>query len=98
MPACRIHFQFPLHNAFALTAHKTQAITLPETSLYLNNQMFAPGQAYVAISICQSWEDIQILSLTANAFLVDERVKKNMIDWNKYQVKYYPFIKINSTM
>lgn len=76
MPACRIHFQFLLHNAFDLTAHKTQAITLPETSLYLNNQMFAPGQAYVAISICQSWEDIQILSLTANAFLVDERVKK----------------------
>ena len=74
VPACRI--QFSLQNAFALTVHKTQAITLPQTSLYLNDQMFSPGQAYVAISRCQSWNDIQILSLTPNSFLVDERVKK----------------------
>ena len=38
--------------------------------------MFSPGQAYVAISRCQSWDDIQILSLTTDAFLVDKRVKK----------------------
>ena len=74
MPSCRI--QFPLQNAFALTVHKTQSITLPQTSLYLDNQMFSPGQAYVAISRCQSWNDIQILALTADSFIVDERVKK----------------------
>ena len=62
MTASRI--QFPLQNAFALTVHKTQGITLPQTSLYLDNQMFSPGQAYVALSRCQSWNDIQILSLT----------------------------------
>ena len=38
IPACRI--QFPLQYAFALTVHKTQAITLPQTSLYLDHQMF----------------------------------------------------------
>ena len=59
--------------------HKTQGITLPQTSLYLDNQMFSPGQAYVAISRCQSWDDIQILSLTSNPFLVDERVKKEYL-------------------
>jgi len=73
-PACRI--QFPLQNAFALTAHKTQSVTLPQTSLYLDNQMFAPGQSYFTLSRCQSWNDIQILSLSPDAFLVDERVKK----------------------
>ena len=51
-PACRI--QFPLQNAFALTAHKTQSVTLPQTSLYLHNQMFAPDQSYVALSRCPS--------------------------------------------
>ena len=77
MPACRI--QFPLQNAFALTVHKTQAITLPQTSLYLNNQMFAKGQSYVALSRCKSWNDVKILALTPDAFLVDERIKKEYI-------------------
>ena len=65
-----------LQNAFALTAHKTQSVTLPQTSLYLHNQMFAPDQSYVALSRCQSWNDIQILSLSPDTFLVDERIKK----------------------
>ncbi len=38
-PACRI--QFPLQNAFASTVYKTQGITLPQTSLHLDNQIFA---------------------------------------------------------
>ena len=38
--------------------------------------MFSPGQAYVALSRCQSWEDVQILSLSIESFLVDKRVKK----------------------
>lgn len=42
-PASRC--QFPLQNAFALTVHKTQGLTLPEVSLSLDNQMFSAGQA-----------------------------------------------------
>ncbi len=49
-PASRC--QFPLQNAFALTVHKTQGLTLPEVSLSLDNQMFSAGQAYVALSWC----------------------------------------------
>ena len=63
-----IQMQYPLQNTFALTSHKAQSITLPQASLYLDNQMFAPGQAYVAISQCQSWDDIQILSLSPDTF------------------------------
>ena len=77
MPACRI--QFPLQNAFALTVHKTQAITLPQTSLYLDNQMFAQGQSYVTLSRCKSWNDVKILALTPDASLVDERIKKEYL-------------------
>ena len=38
--------------------------------------MFAKGQSYVALSRCKSWNDIKILALTSDAFLVDERIKK----------------------
>ena len=38
--------QFPLQNAFALTVHKTQGLTL-HTTVSLDTSMFANGQAYV---------------------------------------------------
>ena len=51
----------------------------PRTSLYLNNQMFARGQLYVALSRCKSWNDVKILALTPDASLVDERIKKEYL-------------------
>ncbi|GBB98754.1 hypothetical protein RclHR1_33040003 [Rhizophagus clarus] len=42
--------QFPLQNAFALTVHKTQSITLPHSTLLLDESIFACGQVYIAIS------------------------------------------------
>jgi len=65
--------QFPLQNAFSLTVHKTQSLTLPTISLDLS-QLFPPGQAYVAISRCPKWEHIRIMSLNRNAFMVDSRI------------------------
>ncbi|PKY60977.1 hypothetical protein RhiirA4_333715, partial [Rhizophagus irregularis] len=71
--------QFPLQNTFALTVHKIQAITLPKVLLHLDDQMFAPGQTYVAISRCRSLDDEIILSLILDAFKADEKVKKEYI-------------------
>src|SRR6266542_5038752 len=42
--------QFLLQNAFALTVHKTQGLTLPHATVSLDEQMFAVGQGYVAMS------------------------------------------------
>jgi ATP-dependent exoDNAse (exonuclease V) alpha subunit len=64
--------QFPLQNAFALTVHKTQGLTLPEISLSLDNQMFSAGQAYVALSRCSNWSKVHIASLHPSAFIVDK--------------------------
>ena len=75
--------QFPLQNAFALTVHKTQSLTLPTASVCLDSQIFSPGQAYVALSRCKSWSDVHISSLDANAFIVDQSMIEEYERLNK---------------
>ena len=65
--------QFPLQNSFSLTVHKTQSLTLPTTSIDLS-QLFTPGQAYTAISRCPKWDQIQIINLNKDSFMVDPNV------------------------
>lgn len=74
VPATRT--QFPLHNAFALTVHKCQGLTLPDVSLSLDSQIFTSGQAYVSLSRCSKWEDVKINSLSRGAFKVDPSMIK----------------------
>jgi ATP-dependent DNA helicase PIF1 len=59
MPAKRI--QFPLQNAFALTIHKTQGVTIPHSTLSLDESIFACGQAYVAMSRSPSSVGISLI-------------------------------------
>ena len=63
--------QFPLQNAFALTVHKTQGLTLPHATVSLDAQMFAVGQAYVAMSRATSWQNLEIRSFDQDAIKVD---------------------------
>jgi len=65
--------QFPLQNSFALTIHKTQGLTLQNATISLNN-IFSPGQAYVAISRCPSWNSLNISALHKAAFTTDPDV------------------------
>jgi ATP-dependent exoDNAse (exonuclease V) alpha subunit len=66
--------QFPLQNSFALTIHKTQGITLQHVSLALDSQIFSPGQTYVAISRCPTWDKVCISSIHRDAFITDPEV------------------------
>ena len=66
--------QFPLQNSFALTVHKTQGLTLPKVSLALDGNIFAPGQAYVALSRCSTWNNVEISHLDRSAFMADPDV------------------------
>jgi hypothetical protein len=66
--------QFPLLNAFAVTVHKAEGLTLQHVTAFLDEQMFDFGQAYVALSRATSWKNLCIRSLSRDAFLTDKRV------------------------
>ncbi len=77
--------QFPLQNAFALTVHKTQGLTLPHTTISLDEQMFANGQAYVAMSRAKSWQNLEIRSFDQNAIKVDNEM---LLELDRLQQKF----------
>ena len=66
--------QFPLMNCFAITVHKAQGLTLPKIGLFLDEQFFAPGQAYVALSRASCLDNVAIHALNKEAFSVDRGV------------------------
>jgi ATP-dependent exoDNAse (exonuclease V) alpha subunit len=63
--------QYPLQNAFALTVHKTQSLSLDDISIVLDSSLFSPGQAYTAISRARALAKVHIIHLDPAAFLVD---------------------------
>ena len=81
-PASRT--QFPLINAFALTVHKVEGLTLPDITLSLDSQMFEKGQSYTAISRCTNWDNVKIKSLSREAFIVDKSMIK---EYERLEVK-----------
>ena len=68
--------QFPLQNAFALTVHKTQGLTLPHATISLDTSMFANGQAYVAMSRATSWQNLDIIYFDLNSIKADKKMIK----------------------
>jgi hypothetical protein len=57
--------QSPLQNAFALTVHKTQSITLPHSTLSLD--------AYIIVmSRSPSWDKLDITSFNINSIKIDK--------------------------
>lgn len=54
--------QYPLRLAWALTIHKSQGLTFPRVIIDMQGGAFAAGQAYVALSRCQSLEGLTLRS------------------------------------
>ena len=48
-----------------------QGLTLPEISVSLDQQIFAPGQAYTALSRSTDWSKVHIASFYPFAFITD---------------------------
>jgi len=45
-----VYQQLPIQNAFALTIHKTQSLSLNNISINLDNTIFGPGQSIYSIN------------------------------------------------
>ena len=54
--------------------HKTQGLTLPHATVSINENMFAPGQVYVAMSRVPSWYSLGILDFDFSNIKTDQSV------------------------
>ena len=68
--------QFPLQNAFALTVHKTQGLTLPHNTISLDTLMFANVQAYITMSRETSQQNLDITYFDLISIKTDKEMIK----------------------
>jgi len=67
--------QLPIKLAWAITIHKSQGQTLKGVVVDIGNGAFAHGQVYVALSRCESFEELWLSRpLSRQDFIFDERV------------------------
>ncbi|MFA5080551.1 MAG: PIF1 family ATP-dependent DNA helicase [Candidatus Paceibacterota bacterium] len=80
-------FQFPMKLAWAITIHKGQGKTYEKAVIDFGNGTFAPGQAYVALSRCRSFEGLHLKRpLEYNHILIDERVEIFMQEFPRLEL------------
>ena len=68
--------QYPIRLAWALTIHKSQGQSLDKACVDLAGGAFAPGQTYVALSRCRSFEGLFLQSpLEATDVFADSHIR-----------------------
>lgn len=68
--------QYPLRLAWAITVHKSQGLTFDKAVLDISN-VFAPGQAYVALSRLRSLKGLVLLqAMRKNGLTTDAQIKE----------------------
>lgn len=68
--------QIPLILAWAVTIHKSQGATLDSAEIDIGNNVFAPGQTYVALSRVKSLDGLYLRSFQPQSIRSDPKVCK----------------------
>lgn len=71
-----VRYQYPFLLAYALTNFKCQGATLDCAIIDLGTSIFAPGQAYVAISRCRTLKGIYLVNLIPSKFFTHKDVEE----------------------
>ena len=67
--------QFPMQLAYAITIHKSQGKTFDSICIDTGSGAFAPGQVYVALSRCRTYNGIVLLrAIKDNEIFTDSRI------------------------
>lgn len=67
--------QYPFRLAWAVTIHKSQGKTFDNVLIDIGNGTFAPGQLYVALSRCTSFEGLELKRpITPENIMTDYRI------------------------
>lgn len=72
-----IRKQYPLILGYAYSIHKSQGMTLESVAINFS-KIFAPAQAYVALSRAKSYDGLYLKGLTEKSVFIDNRVIKFM--------------------
>lgn len=79
--------QFPFRLAWAVTIHKSQGKTFDHVCLDVGRGTFAPGQLYVALSRCTSFEGLSLTRpVTRSHVLTDSRIFDFMSQYNPQEL------------
>ena len=67
-------FQLPIILAWAITIHKSQGATLDYAVINIGQRIFAPGQAYVALSRVRSLDGLYLTGFKPSSIMTNEKV------------------------
>lgn len=66
--------QLPLVLAFAISCHKSQGTAISQAQVDIGKTIFAPGQAYVALSRVKSLNGLYLVNFDPSKIIVDKKV------------------------
>ena len=72
--------QFPVQLAYAVTVHRVQGLTVDSAIVTLNNNFFASGQAYVALSRVRKLDNLILWDFTPSAIKIAPYYKQ-LLEW-----------------
>ncbi|XP_076299909.1 ATP-dependent DNA helicase PIF1-like [Lasioglossum baleicum] len=91
LPKAFVHRkQFSITLAYAFTIHKSQGLSLSNVIVDLGEHVFAPGQAYVALSRVTSLNGLQLINLDPNSIKASPSA---LTEINRLRYRFRPDLK-----